>query len=63
MLYVAIDQHAKQITVVIRNHQGEDVVKRQVSTRPEKINEFSIGSSRWTRSSWRSWNHADSTTG
>ncbi len=40
MLYVAIDQHAKQITVAIRNDQGEDVLKRQVSTRPEKINEF-----------------------
>lgn len=40
MLYVAIDQHAKQITVAIRNDQGEDVVKRQVSTRPGKINEF-----------------------
>ena len=40
MLYVAIDQHAKQITVAIRNDQGEDVLKRQVSTRPEKIKEF-----------------------
>ena len=40
MLYVAIDQHAKQITVAIRNDQGEDVLKRQVSTRPEKINDF-----------------------
>lgn len=40
MLYVAIDQHAKQITVAMRNDQGEDVLKRQVSTRPEKIKEF-----------------------
>jgi transposase len=40
MLYVAIDQHAKQITVAIRNDQGEDVLKRQVSTRPEKLKEF-----------------------
>ena len=40
MLYVGIDQHAKQITVAIRNDQGEDVLKRQVSTRPGKINEF-----------------------
>ncbi len=40
MLYVAIDQHAKQITVAIRNVQGEDVLKRQVSTRREKIKEF-----------------------
>ena len=40
MLYVAIDQHAKQITVAVRNEQGEDVLKRQVSTRPEKIKAF-----------------------
>jgi transposase len=40
MLYVAIDQHAKQITVAIRNEQGEDVLKRQVSTRREKIEQF-----------------------
>ena len=40
MLYVAIDQHAKQITVAIRDDRGEDVLKRQVSTRPEKIKEF-----------------------
>jgi transposase len=40
MLYVGIDQHAKQITVVVRNSDGEDVLRRQVSTRPEKINEF-----------------------
>ena len=40
MLYVAIDQHAKQITVAIRDAQGEDVLKRQVSTRPEKAKQF-----------------------
>ena len=40
MLYVGIDQHAKQITVVVRNSDGEDVLRRQVSTRPEKIEEF-----------------------
>jgi transposase len=40
MLYVAIDQHAKQITIAIRNDQGEDVLKRQVSTRREKIEQF-----------------------
>lgn len=40
MLYVAIDQHAKQITVAIRNDQGEDLLKRQVSTRREKIEQF-----------------------
>ncbi len=40
MLDVGIDQHAKQITVVVRNAEGEDVLKRQVSTRPEKIKPF-----------------------
>jgi hypothetical protein len=39
-LYVAVDQHAKQVTVAVRNHLGEDVSKRQISTRPEKIKEF-----------------------
>ncbi len=37
MLYVAIDQHSKQITVCARNAAGETVLRRQVSTRPEKI--------------------------
>ena len=36
MLYVAIDQHAKQITVAIRSDQGEDVF----SIRREKIEQF-----------------------
>ena len=27
MLYLAIDQHAKQITVVVRNSDGEDVFR------------------------------------
>ncbi len=40
MLYLAIDQHAKQITVCVRNEEGETVLRRQVSTRPEKIEAF-----------------------
>ncbi len=40
MLYVAIDQHSKQITVCVRNAAGETVLRRQVSTRPEKIQAF-----------------------
>ena len=40
MLYLAIDQHAKQITVVVRNEAGDTVLRRQVSTRPEKIKLF-----------------------
>ena len=40
MLYLAIDQHAKQITVCVRNAAGDEVLRRQVSTRPEKVQTF-----------------------
>ena len=40
MLYLAIDQHAKQITVCVRNEDGDTVLRRQVSTRHEKIQAF-----------------------
>ena len=40
MLYLGIDQHSKQITVCVRNETGETVLRRQVSTRPEKIEAF-----------------------
>ena len=40
MLYLAIDQHSKQITVCVRSTGGETVLSRQVSTRPEKIKGF-----------------------
>ena len=40
MLYLAIDQHAKQLTVCVRNEEGDTVLRRQVSTRPEKIEAF-----------------------
>src|SRR5210317_258204 len=40
MLYLAIDQHSKQITVCVRNEEGDTVLSRQVSTRPEKIEAF-----------------------
>lgn len=40
MLYLAIDQHAKQITVCVRNEEGDTVLRRQVSTRPGKIEAF-----------------------
>ena len=40
MLYLAIDQHAKQITVVVRNEAGDTLLRRQVSTQPEKIKQF-----------------------
>jgi transposase len=40
MLYLAIDQHSKQITVCVLNQEGDTVLSRQVSTRPEKIEAF-----------------------
>ncbi len=40
MLYLGIDQHSKQITVSVRNQSGQVILRRQVSTRPEKIQTF-----------------------
>lgn len=40
MLYLAIDQHAKQLTVCVRNADGDTVLRRQVSTRREKVQAF-----------------------
>ncbi len=40
MLYLSVDQHHKQLTVSLRNEAGEVVLRRQVSTRPEKVREF-----------------------
>ena len=40
MLYLGIDQHARQITISLRDEDGDVVQARQVSTRPDKINEF-----------------------
>ena len=40
MLYLGIDQHARQITVSLRDENGDVLMARQVSTQPKKINEF-----------------------
>lgn len=40
MLYLAIDQHSKQLTVNLRDEQGQILVRRQVSTRGEAPAEF-----------------------
>src|SRR5215472_8079221 len=40
MLYLGIDQHARQITISLRNEHGDVLQARQVSTQPEKINAF-----------------------
>lgn len=40
MLYLGIDQHARQLTVSLRNEEGDVVEARQVSTEPTKVNAF-----------------------
>jgi hypothetical protein len=40
MLYLGIDQHARQITISIRDASGEVLQARQVSTQPEKVHAF-----------------------
>src|SRR5262245_49916441 len=40
MLYLGVDQHARQITLSLRDDQGDVLQARQVSTQPEKINAF-----------------------
>ena len=40
MLYLAIDQHSKQLTVNLRNEQGDVVLRRQVSTRWAAVEAF-----------------------
>ena len=40
MLYLGIDQHRKQLTVNLRNEEGDVVLKRQVSTQWDRVQEF-----------------------
>jgi len=40
MLYLAIDQHRKQLTVNLRNEQGAVLVRRQVSTEWTRVRKF-----------------------
>ena len=40
MLFLGIDQHARQLTVSLRDQQGDVVLARQVSTRPARILDF-----------------------
>lgn len=40
MFYLGIDQHRKQLTINLRNEAGDVVMRRQVSTRREKIEAF-----------------------
>lgn len=40
MLYLGIDQHAKQLTISLRNDHGDVILRRQVSTEPQRCLEF-----------------------
>jgi transposase len=40
MLYLGIDLHLKQMTISLRNQNGDVLVRRQVSTRWSKVEEF-----------------------
>ncbi len=40
LLYLGIDQHAKQLTINLRDQNGNVLLRRQVSTRPEKVTQF-----------------------
>src|SRR4029453_16414490 len=40
MLYLGIDQHARQITISLRDEDGDVLQARQVSTQPEKVHAF-----------------------
>ncbi len=42
MLYLAIDQHSKQLTVTDRNEAGDPTVKRQVSTKWDRVRAFLV---------------------
>ena len=43
MLYLGIDQHAKQLTINLRNEAGDVVLKRQVSTEWKRVRQFFVG--------------------
>jgi transposase len=40
MLYLGIDQHARQLTVSLRNETGDVLLARQVSTEPDRVRAF-----------------------
>src|ERR671910_3776865 len=40
MLYLGIDQHARQLTVSLRDEAGDVVLARQVSTEPDRVRAF-----------------------
>jgi hypothetical protein len=67
MLYLAIDQHRKQLTVNLRNDQGDVLLRRQVSTAWPRVRQLFEGNFRNAacrkEDLSRSWRSADSTIG
>jgi hypothetical protein len=66
MLYLSIDQHAKQLTISLRDEDGNVLDRRQVSTEPKRVRAFFDDlrdRSRPAGGSWRSSRSVDSTTG
>ena len=43
MLYLGIDQHARQLTLSLRSQEGNVLLSRQVSTQPDRFVEFFSG--------------------
>ena len=40
LFYLGIDQHAKQLTINLRDENGEVMRRKQVSTKPDKVTQF-----------------------
>lgn len=40
LFYLGIDQHSRQLTINLRDKNGDVVLRKQVSTRPEKVTQF-----------------------
>ena len=63
MLYLGIDQHRKQLTVCVRDEQGELCCGGR-SARGPRVREFLGRAAAGTRrATWRSWRCAASTIG
>jgi transposase len=67
MLYLGIDQQARQLTVSLRNQTGDVLLARQVSTEPDRVHAYFAQLSRdgcgMGNPSWQFWRFAASTTG
>ncbi len=55
MFYLGIDQHARQLTISLRNEEGDVLEARQVSTEPKKVNAFFARLTRETAGSGESF--------